>query len=80
MRHLKLDIRLPDAHADLLKRANLESASFAPFRLVWLSRPSRTMWRAWLALRADSQGTQQDGGDADGALLIRGADNVSEAF
>uniref|UniRef100_A0A183BQF4 REJ domain-containing protein n=1 Tax=Globodera pallida TaxID=36090 RepID=A0A183BQF4_GLOPA len=69
-----LDVSVPGRRAELLQRVHLESASFSPFELVWLSRPSPTFWRLWLSLKADQMGQE---GNSDGVLLIRGGENLA---
>uniref|UniRef100_A0A914GTQ2 EGF-like domain-containing protein n=1 Tax=Globodera rostochiensis TaxID=31243 RepID=A0A914GTQ2_GLORO len=69
-----LDVSVPSRRAELLQRVHLESASFSPFELVWLSRPSPTFWRLWLSLKADQMGQE---GNSDGVLLIRGGKNLA---
>jgi hypothetical protein len=74
LRPIQLDILLPSGHSNQkLQRANLESANFAPFNLVWLSRPGPNAWRLWLALKSEEL---ERGQNMDGALVIQGADNV----
>ncbi|KAL3121765.1 hypothetical protein niasHT_001993 [Heterodera trifolii] len=69
-----LDISVPSRRADLLQRVHLESTSFSPFALLWLSRPSANSWRLWLSLRADQLEKEAN---SDGALLIRGGENLA---
>ena len=69
-----------------LQNANLkESEIFSPFTLIWLSRPSPNNWLLWLTLKAEEienykNKMAESGGNIDGAILIKGNENVKYFF